>query len=164
MKYDKIKFEDMNNGPGLRTVIWVSGCEFACPFCFNERLWNFEEGDNFGQEQIDIILKSLDNDYVDGVTFLGGEPLHKRNVDTMQSLAAKIKEMYPNKTIWCYTGHLFKDVEHLEILNYIDVLVDGRFVMKLFDPNYQYAGSTNQRIIDIKKTKEQGEIVLWGKK
>ena len=161
MRYSDIKIEDMNNGPGLRITMWVCGCEFKCPGCFNEKLWNFKAGDDYTQETEDDLIELLRPEHIHGLTLLGGEPLHEANSPTLEKLVKRVREELPNKTIWSYTGNRYEKVQDLELVKNLDVLIDGLFVAKLYDPNYKYAGSTNQRVIDIKKTMNEGKVVIY---
>lgn len=163
MNYAEIKNYDIANGPGLRVSLFVSGCTNHCPGCFNKETWDFNYGIPFTDETIDVILDMLNNKHIAGLSLLGGDPLEESNQKALLPLVKKVKSLYPNKDIWCYTGFLFEDVREYEILPYIDVLVDGRFVEKLKVANLRFRGSTNQRIIDVKKTKEKSEIILWNK-
>lgn len=161
MKYDAIDPVNMNNGPGLRVAIWVSGCEFACPGCFNEKLWDFECGDEYTQETEDQIIEYLNHDYIDGITLIGGEPLHERNVKDLTKLVLIIRKELPDKTIWSYTGNRYEQVKDLEIVKNLDVLIDGRFILSKLDLTYKYAGSTNQRVIKVQDSIKTGEVVLY---
>lgn len=161
MKYHNITKDDMNNGDGLRVVLWVSGCNHACLECHNQITWDPNCGLEFDESAKNEIFAELEKDYVSGLTLSGGDPLFPSNVETVTNFAKQVKEKYPNKTIWLYTGYLFKQIENYEILKYIDVLVDGPFVVKLKDNNAHWKGSTNQRVIDVKSTLKSGEIVLF---
>ncbi len=169
MRYHNITKADMLNGEGLRVVLWVSGCSHECPGCQNALTWNPNEGLPFDEEAIKEIYQELDQDWCDGITLSGGDPLFLGNRETVRNLILNIKEKYPNKTIWCYTGYTYetlvkqalKDSNLNDILNHIDVLLDGPFLMRLADMNKHYVGSSNQRIIDMVKTRKQDEIVLY---
>jgi len=166
MKYASIKQYDIANGPGVRVSIFVSGCLHHCHNCFNPETWDENYGDEFTNVQIDEIIEYLKPDYVKGLSLLGGEPLFPNNQKGLIPLLRKVKEIYPNKTIWCYTGYIL-DKEILpniedytkEMLSYIDVIVDGRFVEKLKNPSLYFRGSSNQRIIDVKETLKNEKIV-----
>lgn len=127
MRYHNITKDDMLNGDGLRVVLWVAGCAHGCPGCHNPITWDPEGGLPFDEEAKQEIFDELDKDYVSGITFSGGDPLHEANVRQVTALAKEIREKYPNKTIWLYTGSLWKEVKDLEIAKYLDVLVDGEF-------------------------------------
>ena len=171
MNYAELKTYDIANGPGIRLSLFVSGCNHRCPGCFNEQAWDFNYGKEFTQETIDYIIDTLSFGAYAGVTFLGGEPLEIENQRGLLPLARKIKEVYPDKTIWCFTGYVFeKDILNRMIpkwkytkkmLEQIDYLVDGPFVEAKKDITLRFRGSSNQRIIDVKKSLETGEVVLW---
>lgn len=171
MFYADIKKADISNGLGVRVSIFVSGCTHACKNCFNEELWNFKYGKEFTQEQIDYILSEMDYDYVSGLTLLGGEPLEHINQKGLLPLVRQVKEKFPDKNIWCYTGFTFeKDVlndmckkweETPKLLSYIDVLVDGKFEEDKKDLKLRFRGSSNQRIIDVKKSLKENKAVLF---
>ena len=174
MNYATIKNCDIANGPGVRVSLFVSGCTHHCPGCFNEVAWDFGYGEPFTQQTIDLILDMLRPDYIRGLTLLGGEPFEPENQPGLLPLVKKVKETYPEKNIWCYTGYLFdKDIcgkmmdqvpETKELLSYIDVLIDGPFIEERKNLKIRFRGSDNQRIIDVKKTMEAGEIILWEEK
>ena len=173
MKYAKIKKCDVANGPGVRVSLFVTGCNHHCKNCFNKEAWDFNYGDDFTQKQESEIIEDLKPDYITGLSLLGGEPFEKTNQEGLVPLIKKVKETYPNKEIWCYTGFTFdKQIlcqmigeEHREttkeMLDNIDYIVDGRFVDELKDPKLRFRGSSNQRIIDVKKSLAQNQIVIW---
>lgn len=161
MNYAEIKNYDIANGPGLRVSLFVSGCTNRCPGCFNKETWDFNYGIPFTDATIDVILEMLNNKHIAGLSLLGGEPMEESNQKALLPLVKKVKSLYPNKDIWCYTGFLFEDVREYEILQYIDVLVDGRFVEKLKVANLRFRGSTNQRIINVKESTNENRIILW---
>lgn len=148
MNYHNITKCDMLNGEGIRVVLWVAGCQHACRNCHNPQTWNPNSGIPFDDNALQEIYAELDNPYTDGITFSGGDPLHARNYPTILDLCVKIKQKYPDKTIWLYTGYLRADVERLygDILNHIDVLVDGKYVEELRCPDTPWIGSSNQII------------------
>ena len=148
MNYIKITKVDIANGPGCRTVLWVSGCVHACPNCHNQQTWNPNSGIPFDDEAIKEIYAELENPYVDGITFSGGDPLHPLNYNTILWLCTQIKLKYPNKNIWLYTGYSLDTVKliYSDILEYVDVLVDGTFIEKLKSPDKHWVGSSNQKI------------------
>lgn len=160
MRYHNITKDDMLNGDGLRVVLWVAGCSHGCPGCHNPITWDPEGGLPFDEEAKQEIFDELDKDYVSGITFSGGDPLHEANVRQVTALAKEIREKYPNKTIWLYTGSLWKEVKDLEIAKYLDVLVDGEFQEEKKDNTLHWKGSANQMVIDVPKTLQIGEIVL----
>lgn len=161
MRYHDISHDNMNNGDGLRVVLWVSGCSNHCPECQNPSTWDHNDGlifDGYAWEEIE---DQLEEDFIEGITFSGGDPLFKANREDITHLAKLIKDCYPEKTIWLYTGYVYEDISELEIMEYIDVLIDGPYVDKMRDTTLKWRGSSNQRVIDIKKTRELGQIVLW---
>ena len=158
----------------MRVSLFVSGCRHACKNCFNPEAWIFEYGQPFNQQIIDSLLISLKPDFISGLTLLGGEPFEPENQQALLDLVKQVKQAYPNKNIWCFTGFL---LEHellgksrantpytRELLSYIDVLVDGRFVEELKDISLRFRGSSNQRIIDVQKTLQTEKIVLYNLK
>ncbi len=160
MKYHNITKCDMLNGDGIRVVLWVSGCSHFCPECQNKITWDAGCGLEFDENAKKELFQALDKDYISGLTLSGGDPLFVGNRLTTTALAKEVKEKFPNKTIWLYTGFIFEEIKDLEILKYVDVLVDGKFIAELKDNNYHWAGSTNQRIIDVKKSLENKSVVL----
>ena len=173
MNYADIKRYDVANGPGVRVSVFVSGCTHRCPGCFNEEAWDFNFGKPFTQETIDYIIDLLKPDFYKGITFLGGEPLEHVNQQGLLPLARKIREVYPEKSIWCFTGYDFeKDVlgrminewpETKELLSYIDDLVDGEFIEAQKDLSLVFKGSANQRHILVQESMKSGSLVLWEK-
>lgn len=162
MRYHNITKDDMLNGDGLRVVLWVSGCSHECRGCHNQVTWDAGEGLVFDDGAKGEIFAELDKDYVSGVTFSGGDPLHEANVTQVTALAKEIKETYPGKTIWLYTGSVWEEVKDMEVLRYVDVLVDGEYDADKKDGLLHWRGSSNQKVIDVKNTKKSGEIVLHG--
>ncbi|MCF2555125.1 anaerobic ribonucleoside-triphosphate reductase activating protein [Faecalicatena contorta] len=162
MRYHNITKDDMLNGDGLRVVLWVAGCPHHCPGCHNQITWDPEGGLVFDEEAKKEIFDELEKDYVSGITFSGGDPLHEANIQTVTSLAREIRSRYPDKTIWLYTGYKWADIKDKEIVDYLDVLVDGRFEQSLKDNTLHWKGSANQLVIDVKNTRKIGEVVLHG--
>lgn len=164
MKYHNITTDDMNNGDGLRVVLWVSGCEHHCKGCQNPVTWNKDEGIEFGIRERKEIYRELNKKHITGITFSGGDPLFSINKGTVFLLCKDIKEKFHRKTIWIYTGyeweHIIQDKRMMAIMKYVDVLVDGKFVEELKDINYPWAGSTNQRVIDVQRSLKEGQVVL----
>ena len=172
MHFGELKKCDIANGTGVRVTLFVSGCTNRCEGCFQPQTWDFCYGRPFTEETEAEIFAELDKGYVDGLTVLGGEPFEPKNQPTLTALLRRAKERYPNKTVWCFTGFRLHD-ELLangsyprteltdEMLSYIDILVDGRFMLELKDISLQFRGSRNQRIIDMNKTRQSGEIVIW---
>ncbi len=171
MNYATIKNCDIANGPGVRVSLFVSGCTHHCKGCFNEVAWDFDYGEPFTQETIDAILDMMKPAYIKGITLLGGEPFEPQNQPALVDLLRQIKAAYPEKTIWAFSGYLFdKDIlpGHLgdpeitrKFVSYLDVLVDGRFVLEKKNLSLRFRGSSNQRIIHVPSSLERGEIVLW---
>ena len=160
MNYHNILHDNMLNGEGLRVVLFVSGCERHCKGCQNPETWDKNSGIPFGVEEVAEIFMELSESYTSGLTLVGGEPLLPCNVGLLTELCKEVKDTFPDKTIWCYTGFKYEEVKELDIMNYIDVLLDGEFIQELADEKIKWVGSSNQRVIDVKKTKEKGEIVL----
>jgi anaerobic ribonucleoside-triphosphate reductase activating protein len=171
MNYATIKDFDVANGPGVRVSLFVSGCEHYCKNCFNREAWDFNYGDEFTDKQIDHIIEALKPDYIHGLSLLGGEPMHPANQGSLLPLVRKVRETYPQKDIWCYTGYDFeKDIlqdmclnnpDTKELISLFDIMVDGKFVEELKDLKLRFRGSSNQRIIDVKKSLETGDVVHW---
>lgn len=161
MNYHNITKDDMLNGDGLRVVLWVAGCSHQCPECHNPETWDEFGGIAFDEDAKQEIFAELEKDYVDGITFSGGDPLFCNNRATITALAKEIKQKYPDKTIWLYSGYVYEQVKDIELMQYIDVFVDGEFVKALFDPQLKWKGSSNQKVINVPKTRELGAIVLY---
>lgn len=151
MNYFKINHCDIANGVGVRVSLFVSGCERGCKGCFNAVAWPFDAGQKFTKKTLGYLLDLCEPYYVNGLTLLGGEPLHPRNVETVTEIARAYKERYPDKDLWCYTGYTYEEVKDLPIMQYIDVLVDGPFVEAKKDISLTFRGSKNQRIIEVQK-------------
>ncbi len=171
MNYAEIKQYDVANGPGVRVSLFVSGCTHHCKECFNPETWDFNFGKPFTEETIELIIDYMKPDYVKGITLLGGEPLEHVNQKGLLPLLRRIKETYPEKNIWCFTGYDFeKDVlgrmfseydETKELLSYINVMVDGEFMIDKKDLGLVFKGSSNQRTIMVQESLESGKVVLW---
>lgn len=174
MNYGEIKDCDIANGVGVRVTLFVSGCTNRCPGCFQPETWDFNYGQEFTKETEDLILSMLEPDYINGLTVLGGEPFEPQNQQVLMPFLKRVKEKYPGKTIWSFSGFVLEDLLkegmycHTEVteemLDNLDVLVDGRFMQELKNIQLRFRGSENQRLIDMKKTRETGEIVLWDEK
>ena len=162
MRYSKIRKMDISNGEGIRVSIFMQGCAFNCKECFNPETHDFNSGKEFTDHTIKKILALSHHDFISGLSVLGGEPLHPKNIEGTTKLCKIYKETYPNRSIWVWSGYLFdKELKDKEILNYIDVLVDGTFKIDLFSPLLRWKGSSNQRIIDVKKSLKRKKIVLY---
>jgi anaerobic ribonucleoside-triphosphate reductase activating protein len=162
---------DVANGPGVRMSLFVSGCTHHCRNCFNQEAWDFAYGEPFTEKEIDRIVTYVSGKYIAGLTILGGEPMEPQNQAGILPLLRRMKEICPEKSIWCYTGYDFqKDIlgrmlkevpQTEEILSYLDVLVDGEYVEELHNLSLRFKGSENQRIIMVQDSLKTGEIVLW---
>lgn len=161
MRYNKIRKMDIADGPGVRVSIFLQGCTFNCKNCFNPETHDFKGGEEFTDETIQEVLDLCDKEFITGLSILGGEPMHPLNIKGTIKLAKAFKERYPNKTIWSWSGFLIDNIVDKEILNYLDVLVDGQYVDELHNPTLKWCGSENQRVIDVKKTLKKGEVVLY---
>ena len=162
MRYNKIRKMDISNGPGVRVSIFVQGCTFNCKNCFNPETHDFKGGHEFGDETIEKILELCSKEYIVGLSLLGGEPMHPKNIEETTRLAKAFKEKYPEKNLWAWSGFLFDDyLKDKEILNYLDVLVDGQYKDELHDPTLKWRGSSNQRVIDVKKSLKNNKITLF---
>ncbi len=161
MRYHKIRKMDISNGPGVRVSIFMQGCSFHCKGCFNPETHDFNGGKEFDEDTITKVLELCDKEYIVGLSILGGEPMHPNNIEATTRLAKAFKEKYPNKTIWVWSGFLFdRDLKDKEVLNYIDVLVDGQYVEELSSPLLKWKGSSNQRVIDVKESLKKKKVVL----
>ncbi|MGF6989223.1 anaerobic ribonucleoside-triphosphate reductase activating protein [Lachnospiraceae bacterium PF1-21] len=161
MRYHNITKDDMLNGEGLRVVLWVAGCAHACKGCQNPITWDPSGGLPFDRLAKEEVFDELDKDYVSGLTFSGGDPLHPANIADVTELAREIKARYPDKTIWLYTGDTWDKVKEYEIVKYLDVVVDGEFEESRKDVLLHWKGSANQMVIDVKNTLEVGMVVLY---
>ena len=173
MYYGAVKNNDIANGEGIRTTLFVSGCRNKCKNCFNPETWSFTYGSEFTDEVAESIFKSVDYPFINGITVLGGEPMEPENQRDLLPFLREFKARFPQKTVWLYTGNLYEELtsavgdfpkctEHTaELLSYVDILVDGRFEEEKKSLGIIFRGSTNQRIIDMKKTAKSGSIVIW---
>lgn len=171
MNYAEIKKYDVANGVGVRVSLFVSGCTHHCRECFNKETWDFHYGKPFTEKEIDDIISYMEPDYIEGLTLLGGEPMEPVNQEGLLPLLRRVRATYPQKTVWCYTGYLFdRDIRDRmckesavtgELLSYLDVLVDGEFVLERKNLKINFRGSDNQRIIDVKKSLETGGVIHW---
>jgi anaerobic ribonucleoside-triphosphate reductase activating protein len=171
MNYATIKTHDIANGPGVRVSLFVSGCTHHCKGCFNPETWNFHYGEPYTPEVEEQIMEALSPWYIRGLSLLGGEPFEPQNQPALVELVKKVKRLYPEKTIWCYSGYDYeKDIlagrlgdwdTTNELIRHIDVLVDGEFVEAKKDLSLRFRGSSNQRVIDVPKSLEEDQVVLW---
>ena len=168
MRYNKIRKMDISDGTGIRVSLFVQGCEFHCKGCFNPETWNFEGGKEFSTHTLSTILKLCDDEKIQGLSILGGEPMHPKNRETVVDIMRAFKFKFPNKDIWMWTGYTLEnllaenDDDVKSMLIYLDYLIDGQFVEEKKNLNLKWAGSENQRWIDIQQSMKQGHIVLAG--
>ena len=171
MNYATIKNCDIANGPGVRVSLFVSGCTHRCPGCFNEVAWDFAYGEPFTEQTIELILNMMEAPHIKGLTLLGGEPFEPQNQPAIVELLRRVKAEFPGKSIWAFSGYLF-DRDILagrlgpweitkEFLSYLDVLVDGPFILAQKNLSLRFRGSENQRLIDVPASLETGEVILW---
>lgn len=165
MRYNKIRKMDISNGPGVRVSIFVQGCTFNCKECFNPETHDFNLGEDFTTMEVDKIIQLANKNYIDGLSILGGEPLHPKNIESVSMLCEYFKYKYPDKTVWVWTGFKYEDIlkreNNYNIFNYIDVLVDGQFEIQNKDIRLKYCGSTNQRVIDINETNKGKGVIIY---
>lgn len=160
MRYNKIRKMDISNGEGIRVSIFMQGCTFNCKNCFNPETHDFEGGEEFTDSTIDKVLELCSKDHIDGLSILGGEPMHPKNIEGTTKLAKAFKEKFPNKNLWAWTGYKFDEyLKDKEVAKYLDVLIDGQYVDELHDPTLEWRGSSNQRVIDVQKSLQAGEVV-----
>jgi len=172
MNYATIKYNDISNGPGIRTSLFVSGCTHRCKGCFNSIAWDFDYGELFDDKVENEIIDSLRQPHIKGLTLLGGEPFEPQNQGALLKLTSRVRKELPNKNIWCFSGYTIEEMLHgklsecettRQLLENIDVLVDGKFVEELKSLMLKFKGSSNQRTILVRETLEKNEIVLWDK-
>ena len=161
MRYHNITKDDMLNGDGLRVVLWTAGCSHCCPNCQNPVTWDPDGGLPFDEAAKEELFDELRKNYISGVTFSGGDPLYLGTRADLLDLIKEIKEKFPSKTMWLYTGYLWEEVKNLELVSYLDVLVDGEFIYDQLDVTLKWKGSANQRVIDVQKSLEKNEVVLY---
>lgn len=158
MNYQKITKVDIANGEGVRVVLWVSGCDHHCRGCHNPQTWDPDSGQMFTKETFTELVEALNKPYTSGLTLSGGDPLHPKNVEVVKWICQQVKELFPEKTIWLYTGYTWEEINHYTwIMDLVDVLVDGEFMEDLKDISLPFCGSRNQKVIDVKK----GELYDW---
>ena len=163
MRFHNITKDDMLNGEGLRVVLWVAGCGHRCPGCHNPITWDETGGIEFDMYAEHELFEALNRPYISGITFSGGDPLFPSNRAEVGRLIEKCRTLFPLKTIWLYTGYLWEEICGLDFIKTVDVIVDGRFDESQKDAKLFWKGSTNQRVIDVKRTLECGSVVLHGK-
>ena len=162
MRYNKIRKMDIADGPGVRVSIFTQGCSFNCKNCFNQETHDFNGGKEFNDETLNHILDLCNNDHIEGLSILGGEPMHPQNIEGPTKLAKAFKEKYPNKSLWAWSGYSFdNDLKDKEVAKYLDVIVDGRYEDDLRNPKLKWKGSENQRVIDVQKSLADSKIVLF---
>ena len=162
MRYNKIRKMDIADGPGVRVSIFMQGCAFNCKNCFNPETHDFTKGEEFTEYTIQKVLNLCDKDHIAGLSILGGEPMHPKNIEGTTKLAKEFKEKFPNKTVWAWTGFNFENnLKDKEVMKYIDVLVDGQYVDEKRNPTIQWRGSENQRVIDVQKSLSNHSVVKY---
>lgn len=161
MRYSQIRNLDIANGPGCRVSLFVQGCSFHCPGCFNPGTQDFSGGKEFTEETMTVLLKLAEPAHISGLSLLGGEPMHPQNRSKVLEIVRQFKKVYPEKSVWLWTGYLIEDIFEDLVDSEIDVVVDGRFVEDLKDLRLKYRGSSNQRVIDFKETLRTGDIILY---
>lgn len=161
MNFHKITRNDIANGVGIRTVLWVSGCSHHCKGCHNPETWDINSGKLFTEDDYNTLIEYTKPDYVSGLTLSGGDPFHILNRDYLAELLVRFKEQLPNKSIWSYTGYSWDDIKNTALIKNLDVLVDGKFIESKKDVSLDYCGSYNQRVIDVQKSLKSGEIKIF---
>ena len=162
MKIAQKRKHDIANGPGVRVSIFMQGCAFNCKNCFNPETHDFTKGEEFTEDTIQKVLNLCDKDHIAGLSILGGEPMHPKNIEGTTKLAKEFKEKFPNKTVWAWTGFNFENnLKDKEVMKYIDVLVDGQYVDEKRNPTIQWRGSENQRVIDVQKSLANHSVVKY---
>lgn len=162
MRYNKIRKMDISNGPGVRVSIFMQGCSFNCKNCFNKETHDFNGGKEFDDSTIERVLELCDNENIEGLSILGGEPMHPSNIDGTTKLAKAFKEKYPNKSVWSWSGYSFDNyLKDKEVVKYLDVLVDGQYNDDLRNPTLKWKGSENQRVIDVQESLKDSKVILF---
>lgn len=164
MNYCGLKKIDIADGPGVRVSLFVSGCRNRCPGCFQPETWDFDYGEPFTKKTEDEILDALRPEWIQGFSILGGDPMEPENVAVLVPLLTRLRKELPEKDVWLYTGYTYENIADTEIFNFVDVLVDGRFIESQRNPSLAFRGSSNQRIIDIPASRREGRAVLWEEK
>jgi anaerobic ribonucleoside-triphosphate reductase activating protein len=160
MRYHDITKDDMKNGDGLRVVLWLSGCDHACSGCQNPMTWDPDDGLVFDDKAKDELFSILGREYISGITLSGGDPLYPGNRNEVFELLKEIRDRFPEKTVWLYTGYNYEDIKDFDHLKYVDVLVDGLYLEEKKDNGYHWAGSTNQRVIDVPESLKSETMIL----
>lgn len=167
MKYLNLTYPDLENGLGCRATLWIAGCSHHCKGCHNPETWDFNQGIDFTEDSYKTLSNTLSKPYIQGITLSGGDPLYKHNVCGVIALCKRIKKDFPNKNIWLYTGYTWEEILKSstlsEVLKYIDYLVDGPFIQELRDVSLAFRGSSNQRIIDVQQSLNNGKLIIWKK-
>ena len=175
MNYHTITYPDQNNGDGLRVVLWLSGCSHHCYNCQNPQTWDVNSGIPFDESAKEELFRELGKDYISGLTLSGGDPLHEANLDGVLDLVNRIRLSFPNKSIWIYSGYQWSEIfnegvyitkecacwKRRKIVRQCDVMVDGRYIDSQHNPSKKWAGSDNQKVIDVQQSLQKGEVVLW---
>lgn len=159
MRYNKIRKMDISNGPGVRVSIFMQGCTFNCKNCFNKETHDFNGGKEFDDEAISRVLDLCAPDHIEGLSILGGEPMHPNNIEGTGKLVKAFKEKYPNKSVWAWSGFSFDNLKDSEAVKNLDVLVDGRYEDELRNPTLKWKGSSNQRVIDVQESLKKNEVI-----
>lgn len=161
MRYAKISLYDTANGPGIRTVLWVQGCTHRCKGCHNPGTWDSKGGEEFTVREKISIIKSLEPDYIKGITYSGGDPLYEGNRGEISCLIEYIHNIYPTKSQWLYTGYRWEEIKDLNFIKYLDVVVDGEYVEDERDISLDFRGSRNQRLVDVRESLKRNKVILW---
>lgn len=163
MRYNEIDKCEAINGKGFGVSLFTQGCPFRCKNCFNKETWDFSKGKEYTKETEDKIIRLLEPIYITRLTILGGEPLIERNIAPLTSLFMKVKEIYPEKKIWLYTGSNFETEKekYIDLIKYVDIIIDGRYIDKLRNITLKFRGSSNQRVIDVQKSLRENKVILW---
>jgi len=161
MRYNLVRKMDVSNGPGIRVSVFMQGCDFHCKNCFNQETWDFSKGKIFNDEIIEQIIDLCKQPHIKGLSILGGEPMHPKNIEGTTKLAKAFKKQVPGKSLWVWSGYKFdEDLKDEEVMKYIDVLVDGQYVDELHNPTLKWKGSSNQRVIDVQESLKEGKVVI----
>ncbi|MGN1330728.1 MAG: anaerobic ribonucleoside-triphosphate reductase activating protein [Clostridia bacterium] len=162
MRYNKIRKMDISDGPGVRVSIFMQGCTFNCKNCFNPETHDFEKGEEFTDETINEVLNLCEKDHIAGLSILGGEPMHPKNIEGTTKLAREFKKKFPNKTLWTWSGFNFENnLKDKEVMKYVDVLVDGQYIDEQSNPTLKWKGSENQRVIDVQKSLANNTVIKF---